>query len=328
MLTTRGALRRVACDAVSIFIASFTALLTRSHAIGLFPAIACTVLWALFVFNLLGLYRQSYAVFRRDEFYYSVIAVAFASAPLLVLLLVIPHLRDFFPTLAIAFAIAVLLMGAGRFLILALPGTLATAAIAQHTPHSAASLSLPKRIIDVTLAGVAAAIFLPVMIVAMALIYLESGRPIFFYQERIGLGGRVFSIVKFRTMQTQAGSEWARPGDTRITRLGRSLRRFSIDELPQLFNVLQGDMSIVGPRPEMRSFATRFRQIFAFYDERHRVRPGLTGWAQVYMKRNLEPTDAGAVLLHDLFYVRHCSIYLDLVLICKTAAEFLFHRAV
>jgi lipopolysaccharide/colanic/teichoic acid biosynthesis glycosyltransferase len=163
--------------------------------------------------------------------------------------------------------------------------------------------------------------------VALA-VFLDSGKPVLFRQERVGRGGRSFGIYKFRTMQHNAGSDWAKPGDSRITRIGAFLRRTSLDELPQLFNVIRGDMSVVGPRPEMRAFADGFEKSIPHYAQRHVVPPGITGWAQVYLKRNLEPSDMPAVLPYDLFYVEHASRFLDCAIILKTAFEVLTHRAV
>jgi len=329
VLVKRDAFNYMLCDNVSVFIATYTSLIAAGHHndVSALPFAGATTLWTLLIFEFLGLYRRSYSVFPRDECYYSFVALAIASVPMLTLAAFVPQLRSLFPVIASAVGIGFTLMAGGRAILfgqLSPAGTRASASVTTQTTVS----SFLKRVIDVALATIALALFMPLMVIAAAAIYIESGRPIFFRQERMGLRGRIFHILKFRTMQTDAGNEWARPGDKRITRLGSALRRFSIDELPQIFNVLQGDMSVVGPRPEMRSFAAHFREYLPSYDQRHEVRPGLTGWAQVYMKRNLTPADAHAVLLHDLFYIRHCSIYLDLVLICKTAAEFLFHRAV
>jgi lipopolysaccharide/colanic/teichoic acid biosynthesis glycosyltransferase len=129
-------------------------------------------------------------------------------------------------------------------------------------------------------------------------------------------------------MKRDAGAEWAREGDDRITRIGAFLRRTSIDELPQLFNVVRGDMSIVGPRPEMVEFARAFGQKLSTYDQRHVVTPGITGWAQLYCKRTLDPSDVAHILPYDLFYVERASLVLDTALLLKTITEVLFHRAI
>lgn len=166
------------------------------------------------------------------------------------------------------------------------------------------------------------------MLVASIAIAAESRGPVFFRQRRVGRDGRIFSVIKFRTMRSDAGSEWARPGDTRITKIGALLRRTSIDELPQLINVLKGEMSIVGPRPEMVEFAQRFAAELPSYDQRHVVTPGITGWAQLYGKRNLQPDEVASILPYDLFYVERSSPVLDTAILLKTVAEVLFHRAV
>ncbi|HEY2474486.1 MAG TPA: sugar transferase [Candidatus Cybelea sp.] len=190
---------------------------------------------------------------------------------------------------------------------------------------------LVKRLTDIVFACVALLIFAPVMAIAAAAILLDSGFPILYAQERVGLGGKSFRIFKFRSMRPDAeresGAVWAKRDDPRKTRIGALLRRFSIDELPQLFNVLRGDMSLVGPRPERPVFADLFRSTMPRYDERHLVRPGITGWAQVHMARNFDTSAAGEKLEYDLQYVESWSVYLDFALLFQTLCEFLFHRA-
>lgn len=189
---------------------------------------------------------------------------------------------------------------------------------------------LLKRILDVTLACVALMIFAPVMAAAAIAVYLDSGLPILFKQERVGAGGKPFSILKFRSMRLDAerdGARWATENDPRKTRVGAFIRRFSIDELPQLFNVLRGDMSLVGPRPERPIFVDLFRTTLPRYDERHLVRPGITGWSHVHMKRNVETSAAGERLEYDLEYVENWAPFLDVAVLFQTACEFLFHRA-
>jgi exopolysaccharide biosynthesis polyprenyl glycosylphosphotransferase len=185
-----------------------------------------------------------------------------------------------------------------------------------------------KRLLDATLSSLAILIVSPVMAIAALAVWVDSGAPILFRQERIGRFGDVFNIFKFRTMKASSDSSWAKPGDSRITRVGAFLRRTSIDELPQLFNVLRGDMSLVGPRPEMRAFEEMFASRVPLYAERRLALPGITGLAQVNMRRNLSPDDVEQVLSYDLFYLEHWSVFLDLTVLLKTATEFLFHRAV
>jgi lipopolysaccharide/colanic/teichoic acid biosynthesis glycosyltransferase len=196
-----------------------------------------------------------------------------------------------------------------------------------HDRENAAYL-LGKRTFDITIAVLAIVVTLPIMIAAAIAIAAETGAPVFFKQERVGRDGAIFEMLKFRTMRRDAGAEWARPGDSRITRVGAFLRRTSIDELPQLFNVLRGDMSIVGPRPEMCDFARDFSRTLQPYDQRHVVAPGITGWAQVYRNRNLQPNEIQDVLPYDLFYVERSSVMLDMAILLKTIVEVLFHRAV
>jgi exopolysaccharide biosynthesis polyprenyl glycosylphosphotransferase len=188
-----------------------------------------------------------------------------------------------------------------------------------------------KRAFDLVLAAIALVAASPVMITAAIAILIDSGRPIFFTQQRVGQSGHVFDVLKFRTMRVDAesvsGPVWASARDPRKTRLGSFLRRTSIDELPQILNVLRGEMSIVGPRPERPVFVEDFRRQLPRYDERHLVRPGITGWSQVHMKRALSISDVSEKLSHDLFYVENWSFFMDVSVVVKTAAEFLFHRA-
>ncbi len=193
------------------------------------------------------------------------------------------------------------------------------------------SARLLKRLLDLGLAIPAAILFSPFMAISALAVWLEDGSPILFRQQRVGRGGRSFDILKFRSMKKDAesatGPVWASAGDDRTTKVGAFLRRTSLDELPQLFNVILGDMSVVGPRPERPVFVNEFRRLLPRYDERHLVRPGITGWSQVNMRRVLQPTEAGEKLSYDLFYVEHWSLFMDMSVIFKTAVEFLFHRA-
>lgn len=190
---------------------------------------------------------------------------------------------------------------------------------------------LVKRLVDIVLACVALALFAPVMLLAAIAVYLDSGWPVLFAQERVGAGGKPFNILKFRSMRKDAeregGAVWATEHDPRKTRVGAFLRRFSIDELPQLFNVLHGDMSLVGPRPERPIFVDLFRTTLPRFDERHLVSPGITGWAQVHMKRSMSTSAAAEKLEYDLQYLENWSLYLDIAVLFQTACEFLFHRA-
>ena len=185
-----------------------------------------------------------------------------------------------------------------------------------------------RRVFDLALT-IPALIALAPLLAAVALaVHLDSGGPVLYRQTRTGRRGKTFDILKFRTMKVDAelasGPVWASNGESRTTRIGAKLRRYSLDELPQLFNVLRGEMSIVGPRPE---FIEWLKQEIPNYNLRHTVRPGITGWAQINMKRILDPSEIGEKLSFDLFYLEHWSIFMDILILCKTAAEFLFQRA-
>jgi exopolysaccharide biosynthesis polyprenyl glycosylphosphotransferase len=186
-----------------------------------------------------------------------------------------------------------------------------------------------RRAFDLALAIPALVVLLPLLIIIAIAVRLDSAGPALYSQRRVGRLGKTFDILKFRTMRPDAeatcGPVWAAAGEARTTRVGRVLRRLSLDELPQLFNVVRGDMSIVGPRPERPFYVEQFRKTLPRYDERHLVRPGITGWSHVNMARNVDPSAIGERLGYDLFYLEHWSIFMDILIICKTGAEFLFH---
>lgn len=188
-----------------------------------------------------------------------------------------------------------------------------------------------KRIFDVIVAGFALALLAPLLALAAVAIALEDGAPVLYRQTRVGRDGAIFQIFKLRSMRTNAeagcGPVWAINGDARVTRVGRLLRRSSIDELPQLFNVLRGEMSIVGPRPERPTFVENFSRRLPHYLERLMVAPGLTACSHLYMPRDVGDDSVGERLDYDLFYIRHWSLAMDLALILKTAMEVVFHRA-
>jgi exopolysaccharide biosynthesis polyprenyl glycosylphosphotransferase len=182
---------------------------------------------------------------------------------------------------------------------------------------------LVKRAIDVVGAAVLLVLLSPLMVLVALAVKLTSPRgPVFFVQERVGVNGRPFPCVKFRSMHADAeaasGPVWAAPNDDRTTPLGRFLRRYSIDELPQLVNVLVGDMSLVGPRPERPFFVAQFSQLIPRYDKRHQEKAGVTGWAQVNGLRGQTPVTERT--LYDLFYVEHWSPAFDLKILLKTIA--------
>ena len=179
-----------------------------------------------------------------------------------------------------------------------------------------------KRSFDMLAAFLLLVVAAPVMIAAAIAIYFESGRPIIFRQERVGLGGRTFLLLKFRSMCADAEKDgvpkWASTGDARVTRVGQFLRRSRIDELPQIFNVLKGEMSFVGPRPERPYFVAQLSEQVPFYGARHTVKPGLTGWAQVRYSYGASVEDSVRKLQYDLYYIKNHTLLLDLMVLCKT----------
>ena len=182
---------------------------------------------------------------------------------------------------------------------------------------------LQKRVFDLMFAGLALTLLTPLLLAVMLLIRLDSPGPIFFLQRRYGFNQREFRIVKFRTMTTlDDGGEirQAARGDPRITRVGRWLRRFNIDEIPQLFNVLMGDMSLVGPRPHALAHNHDYERRIALYARRHNVKPGITGWAQIHGFRGLTDTDdkMRQRVEYDLYYIDNWSIWLDLRILVQT----------
>jgi exopolysaccharide biosynthesis polyprenyl glycosylphosphotransferase len=189
---------------------------------------------------------------------------------------------------------------------------------------------LGKRLFDLAMSSLAIVLFAPVMALVAVAISLEDGEPVLYRQERVGLDGKTFQILKFRSMRLDAekdGASFATVGDARVTNVGKFIRRTSLDELPQLFNVLRGEMSIVGPRPERPVFVQKFEQQHPRYAERHLVPPGITGWSQVYGKRVLGFDDVPDKLRGDLFYVENWSMFMDVAVCLKTATEVLFHKA-
>ena len=180
-----------------------------------------------------------------------------------------------------------------------------------------------KRLFDVFLAVVGLVLAAPLMLAVALATRLTSDGPILYHQNRVGLQGRIFRIHKFRSMRTDAeaktGPVWAaKDGDPRTTTLGRFLRRTRLDELPQLVNVLRGDMSFVGPRPERPEFVTELTREIPFYGQRHVVRPGVTGWAQVRYTYGASVEDALQKLQYDLFYIKHMSFAFDLLIVVST----------
>lgn len=179
-----------------------------------------------------------------------------------------------------------------------------------------------KRIMDLLLSFVGLVVTSPLMALVAIGIKLDSPGPILYRQERVGWKDRRFSVLKFRSMREGAesvsGAQWSQEGDPRITRLGQYLRRFRLDELPQFLNIVAGDMSFVGPRPERPFFVEQLRERIPYYDERHAVRPGLTGWAQTQYRYGASIDDSAHKLEYDLFYMKNMSIPFDCAIIFRT----------
>jgi len=190
-------------------------------------------------------------------------------------------------------------------------------------------LTWTKRLLDVVVSLIALLLCLPLFAVVAVATLLESGGPVLFRQERTGLRGRPFDMLKFRSMYNDAekeGPQWAATQDSRITRVGRWIRKFRIDELPQVINVLRGEMSIVGPRPERPHFVAMLEEEIPLYGLRHSVRPGITGWAQVRYQYGASVEETKTKLEYDLFYIKHLSIMLDLAVLFETLKVMLSGR--
>ena len=188
--------------------------------------------------------------------------------------------------------------------------------------RKSAVLETAKRAMDLVFAAVALVLAAPLMLAIATLIRLTSSGPILYHQQRVGRHGKVFTVHKFRSMRADAeagtGPVWARSNDSRVTSIGRTLRRTRLDELPQLWNVLVGEMSLVGPRPERPSFVAELTRKIPFYGLRHGVRPGVTGWAQVRYTYGATVEDAMEKLQYDLFYLKHFTIAFDLFILVST----------
>jgi exopolysaccharide biosynthesis polyprenyl glycosylphosphotransferase len=187
-----------------------------------------------------------------------------------------------------------------------------------------------KRVFDIVCASLLLVLALPVMLCAMLAIRLESPGPIIYRQERVGLGGRPFMCLKLRSMRTDAENDgvarWATKNDSRVTRVGAFIRKARIDELPQLISVLRGEMSLVGPRPERPSFVGQLKEKIPYYDIRHSVKPGVTGWAQVRFSYGASLEDARRKHQFDLYYVKNNSMFLDLLVLIETVSVVLFRE--
>jgi sugar transferase (PEP-CTERM system associated) len=186
-----------------------------------------------------------------------------------------------------------------------------------------------KRTVDILLSLAILTVSLPILILSILIIKLESIGPIFYSQERVGTRNVPFKVYKFRSMRQdaeQAGAVWAKENDDRVTRYGRLIRKYRIDELPQLWNVLKGDMSLVGPRPERPVFVEKLAETIPFYLIRHDVKPGITGWAQVCYPYGASHEDALHKLEYDLYYIKNLSVPLDLLVVFMTVKTVLFRK--
>ncbi len=186
-----------------------------------------------------------------------------------------------------------------------------------------------KRILDIFLSVIGLLCSLPVTGITALLIKLESPGPIFYLQKRVGLRGIPFMVIKFRSMRNDAekdGAVWAQQNDTRVTKVGGFIRKVRIDEIPQMWNVLKGEMSFVGPRPERPVFVEKLTKTIPYYSLRHSVKPGISGWAQVCYPYGASETDALRKLEYDLYYIKNQSIFIDFLVIFRTVKTVLFQK--
>lgn len=190
--------------------------------------------------------------------------------------------------------------------------------------------TVAKRVFDIVTSLLLLVVSAPIMLLTALLIRLDSPGPIIYRQERVGLGGRSFMCLKFRSMRSDAEKDgvarWATQNDSRITRVGAFIRKTRIDELPQLLSVLRGEMSMVGPRPERPSFVQELKEQIPFYDLRHSVKPGVTGWAQIRYRYGASVDDARKKHQYDLYYVKNNSLFLDLLVLIETVSVVLFRE--
>lgn len=189
--------------------------------------------------------------------------------------------------------------------------------------------SAAKRLFDIAASLLLLAFTAPVIVLFALLVKLDSRGPAFFRQTRVGLYGQSFDVIKLRSMRTDAeaqGAQWAQKDDPRITRLGRFIRKVRIDELPQAWSVLKGEMSFVGPRPERPEFVAELEEELPYYAERHMVKPGITGWAQVNFPYGASVEDSRQKLEYDLYYAKNYTPFLDLLIILQTLRVVLWHE--
>jgi sugar transferase (PEP-CTERM system associated) len=178
-----------------------------------------------------------------------------------------------------------------------------------------------KRVFDILFSLVGLTVFAPVSLIISIANKLDSAGPILYHQQRVGEDGKIFDLLKFRSMQGDAekdGPVWAKTNDQRITQVGRFIRRLRLDEIPQMINVLRGEMSFIGPRPERPFFVDILKKEVPYYAERHVIKPGITGWAQIRYRYGASKEDALEKLEYDLYYVKHMSLLFDLMIIFET----------
>jgi len=188
---------------------------------------------------------------------------------------------------------------------------------------------LARTIMHRTVALLGGIFSLPIAVVTAILIKIDSRGPVLYKQERVGKNGRVFTLMKFRSMRTDAekdGPVWARSADERMTRVGRIIRKIRVDEIPQFWNILRGDMNFVGPRPERAHFIAQLAQEIEYYESRHLIAPGLTGWAQIKYPYGASVEDARQKLQYDLYYIKNQSITLDATIMFETIKTILLGR--
>jgi len=188
---------------------------------------------------------------------------------------------------------------------------------------------LEKRAIDIILASIGLLFLLPFTALIALAIYIDSPGPILYSQERVGLGGRRFTLWKFRSMRVNAENGkavWAQKNDSRVTRVGRILRRTHVDEFPQFWNVLKGEMSVIGPRPERPEFTAELEKVIPSYRVRHTVKPGMAGWGLVCQGYGGSETEAWLKLQYDLYYIKHRSTFFDVVILLKSVIHMVAFR--
>jgi exopolysaccharide biosynthesis polyprenyl glycosylphosphotransferase len=185
-----------------------------------------------------------------------------------------------------------------------------------------------KRGFDIVVSSLLLLVTLPITLPTALLIRLESKGPIFYRQERVGLHGKSFMVLKFRSMRTDAeinGPRWAAKNDARVTAVGRFIRKVRIDEIPQVINVLKGDMAFVGPRPERPVFVRELSRTIPYYNERHAIKPGITGWAQINYPYGATEYDAKMKLAYDLYSIKNGSIFLDIIIMMQTVKAIIWN---